>query len=113
MKRFLYVVDSMDDNLVFQLYNLIYGILVNATPVDTRNLLNHTIFSYDGKSAEISISAPKVQGGKMTDYFPYVNYKENLRNGKPNQNYHYVEKAIIQACEIFAERIGGVVVNEL
>ena len=99
--------------MVFELYNLIYGILVNATPVDTRNLLNHTIFSYDGNYAEISISAPKVSNGKMTDYYKYVNNYERLRNGKPNPNYRYVQKAIIQACEIYAESVGGVVRNEL
>lgn len=103
----------MNDNLVFELYNLIYSILVNSTPVDTRNLLNHTIFTFDGKTAEISISAPKITKGEMTDYYKYVNDYESLRNGKPNPNYHYVQKAIIQACKIFAERVGGVIQNEL
>ena len=99
----------------FNICNMVYTMIASTTPVDTRNLLNHTSMysSLQGNECTIEIYAPKVTKKGNDDYAQYVNYCPKLRGGKTNKNYHYIEKAIIQACNIIAEGIGAVVINEL
>lgn len=103
----------MDEELIINASNLILSILCASTPVDTRNLLNNTTMKMYGNKAIIEITAPKVTANGKDDYAQYVNYLPTTISGKANKNYHYVERAILQACEIIASRVGGVVINEL
>ena len=103
----------MDNELVINASNLILSIICANTPVDTRNLLNNTTMKIYGNKTIIEITAPKVTNKGNDDYAQYVNYRPNFKSGKPNPNYHYVERAILQACNIIASRIGAEIVNEL
>ena len=103
----------MDEELIINASNLILSMICASTPVDTRNLLNHTTMKIYGNKATIEITAPKVTKNGADDYAQYVNNIPTYKSGKPNKNYHYVERAILQACEIIASRIGAVIVNEL
>lgn len=103
----------MDEEMIVNAINLIFSMITANTPVDTRNLLNHTTMSLYGNKATIEITAPKVTANGKDDYAQYVNYLPTTRGGNANKNYHYIERAILQACEIVASRVGGVVINEL
>lgn len=100
------------DNIIFEIMNLAYSMIVSDTPVDTRNLLNNTKFELGQNEATITISAPKITNKGATDYAPYVNYNRQ-RSFKERKNYHYVERNLVQAVTIVAEKYGGVVINEL
>lgn len=103
----------MDNELVINASNLILSIICANTPVDTRNLLNNTTMKIYGNKTIIEIKALKVTKSGDDDYAQYVNYISNFKSGKPNPNYHYVENAILQACNIIASRIGAEIINEL
>ena len=98
--------------MIMQFTMLAFSLIATATPVDTRNLLNNTTYSINGNKAKIVISAPKATKDGMTNYATYVNYNPQ-RSAKERKNYHYVENSLIQACKIFADKVGGVFVNEL
>lgn len=100
------------DNMLFEFMNLAFSLIVSDTPVDTRNLLNNTRFEINGNEATIIVSAPKSTPKGMINYAPYVNYNKQ-RSFKERKNYHYVERNLVQAASIIAERYGGVVINEL
>ena len=94
--------DLNQDELVVQYLNLAFSILVASTPVDTRNLLNHTVYEIGNGYATITISAPSKYG----DYAYYVNYNRR-RGAKEVKNYHYVENSLKQAANIIASSTGG------
>lgn len=99
-------------DILFEYLNLAYTMILVDTPVDTRNLLNNTTFEIKGNEATIIISAPKSTNKGTINYAPYVNYNKQ-RSRKERKNYHYVERNLIQAGKIIAERYGGVLINEL
>ena len=101
-----------DEEMVMQMTMLVFSLIASATPVDTRNLLNNTTYTINGDKAEIVISGPKITKQGMTDYAHYVNYNRR-RTAKEQRNYHYVENNIIQAVRIFADKVGGEIINEL
>lgn len=100
------------DNMLFEFMNLAFSLIISDTPVDTRNLLNNTRFEINGNEATIIVSAPKATKKGYDNYAPYVNYNKQ-RSFKERKNYHYVERNLVQAAQIIAERYGGVVINEL
>lgn len=102
----------MKNDILFEFMDLAYSMIISDTPVDTRNLLNNTRFVIFGNEAQITIEAPKYTAKGEDDYAPYVNYNKQ-RTAKEKKNYHYVERNLVQACKIIAEKYGGVVVNEL
>lgn len=93
----------MNDNVILQQFvQLAWAILCNATPVDTRNLLNNTTYELGDGYAVIHITAPSKYG----DYSQYVNYNDQ-HTAKLRKNYHYVEKSMIQAARILVSTYGG------
>lgn len=101
-----------DEEMVMQFTQLVFSLITASTPVDTRNLLNNTTYTINGNKAEIVISAPLLTANGMDNYATYVNYNRQ-RTAKERKNYHYVENNIIQACKIFADKVGGEIINEL
>lgn len=102
----------MNNDILFEFMDLAFSMILSSTPVDTENLKNNTRFVIFGNEAQITIEAPKYTDKDVEDYAPYVNYNKR-RTAKEKKNYHYVEKNLVQACEIIAEKYGGVVINEL
>lgn len=102
----------MNNDILMEYMNLAFSMILADTPVDTRNLLNNTKFEINGNEATIIISAPKVTKKGLSDYAPFVNYNRQ-RSFKERKNYHYVERNLIQACQIVAEKYGGTFINEL
>ena len=93
----------MNDNALLQEFiQLAWAILVNSTPVDTRNLLNNTTYEIGDGYAVIHIAAPSKYG----DYSQYVNYNDQ-HTPKLRKNYHYVERSMVQAARIIASTHGG------
>lgn len=101
-----------DEEIVMQFTQLVFSLIAASTPVDTHNLLNNTTYKINGNRAEIVISAPLETANGMDNYATYVNYNRQ-RTAKEKKNYHYVENNIIEACKIFANKVGGEIINEL
>lgn len=46
----------------------------------------------------------------VAPYFPYVNYMQTFKSGKPNPNYQYLDDALKYAIENLARKAGGIVI---
>lgn len=83
---------------------LLYTMLLENCPVDTRNMISHITINYFDGYCEIKIEAPSNSG----DYARYVNYNQQ-RSAKEIQNFKWVERTLEQWSNI----VGGNIEYEL
>lgn len=84
--------------------NLLYTMLLENCPVDTRNMISHITINYYGSYTEIKVSAPSRYG----DYAKHVNYNRQ-RTPKEASNYKWIEKTLREWAQI----TGGTIDYEL
>ena len=95
----------MTDKQFTQLVTAIKADIRNDTPKRTGNLrFNAT----DGRP----VSAGKyviTVSGRIAPYFGAVNNRARYPSGRPNPNYQYFEKSLMENLEKYAKAAGGVV----
>lgn len=93
----------MNNDILYDLAMQLYAELLTTMPVDTGNMINHTMIQFNEDEIKIIISAPTKRG---YNYAYDVNYNKQ-RGKKEKRNFQYVERCINRATKIVAQRYGG------